>query len=301
MTSASASSHSTEQPVQFGSERHLVGVLTTPPAGRNRGFALIILNAGVLHRVGPHRLHVHLARRAADVGVPALRLDLSGIGDSKSPRSDVSFRTQSVRDARAAMDLVSVKLGVNRFILFGLCSGADNSLATALEDERVFSIAVVDPISYATPQARLRRLSARLIELGGVREAARWGLSRAARMLEEYASRKTTSKDDGVTSGEETQQGREVPDRAVYEAQLRRLVDRGVQILAIFSGAMGEKHNSPNQFFEVFPNLKGRVECQTFLNANHTFTELTAQTQLIRAVVDWLVNVRLPESRLLTS
>lgn len=274
-----------EQPVRFGAERHLVGILTIPPAGRRREYALIALNAGVLHRVGPHRLHVNLARRVAEVGIPALRVDLSGIGDSQSPRTDLSFRTQSVKDVQAAMDLVSRLLGVNKFILFGLCSGADNSLATALADDRVFATALVDTICYVTPQARLRKISSRFGELGGMRAFARWGLSRAAKALEDYANHSQQGK---------TQQGREIPEKVAYEAQLRRLVENDVHILALFSGAMGERFNGPSQFFEAFPNLKGRVLCHYFPSANHTFTDLSIQSHLVRTVVDWSTTIRPP-------
>lgn len=289
-TGAPASNTLSEQPVQFGAERHLVGVLTNPKVAIGHEYALIVLNAGVLHRVGPHRLHVKLARKAADLGIPALRIDLSGIGDSQSPRSDLSFRAQSVKDVQAAMDLLNKRLGVNKFILFGLCSGADNALATALADARVFAIALVDTICYVTPQARLRKLTSRLGELGGVREFAKWGLSRAAKALEDYANRSSAPSE--VTP--RTQQGREVPDKAEYEAQLRRLVDSGVQILALFSAAMGDNHNGPNQFFEVFPELKGRVASHYFPNANHTFTELDAQSRLLSTVGNWLTTVRPP-------
>ena len=217
-------------------------------------------------------------------------MDLSGIGDSQSPRSDLSFRAQSVKDVQAAMDLLNRRLGVNKFILFGLCSGADNSLATALADDRVFAIALVDTICYVTPQARLRKLSSRLGELGSVRELAKWGLTRAAKALEDYANRSGAP----TEATPRTQQGREVPDKAEYEAQLRRLVDGGVQILALFSAAMGDNHNGPNQLFEVFPELKGRVASHYFPTANHTFTELAAQSRLLSTVTDWLTTVRPP-------
>lgn len=291
IATVAAGNQTTETPLQFGVERHLVGILTAPTeATRQREFALIILNAGVLHRVGPHRLHVKLARKAAELGIPALRMDLSGIGDSRSPRTDLSFRALSVRDAQAAMDLVSHRLGVNHFVLFGLCSGADNSLATALEDERVFSIAMVDPICYVSPQARIRKLKSRLNELGSVREVTRWGLARMAKKAEDYATR--SLRQDGHDSGEKTQQGREVPEKSSYETQLLTLCNRGVRILTLFSGAMDDNFNGPEQLFEVFASLKGRVTCEYFPEANHTFVELSTQAALLDAVTRWLTSIQ---------
>ena len=54
----------TETAVLFGPRQTLVGVLTDPgaPAPPDRP-AIILLNAGRIHHVGPNRLHVKLARR----------------------------------------------------------------------------------------------------------------------------------------------------------------------------------------------------------------------------------------------
>ena len=119
-----------ERVLRLGSEGHLVAIATDPPAPLAAP-GVIFLNAGVLHRVGPHRLHVLLARRLAAAGFAAVRMDLSGIGDSSPVPSGMSFRASSVADVRAAMDGLGSDDGTGaRFVLFGLCSGADNALAT---------------------------------------------------------------------------------------------------------------------------------------------------------------------------
>ncbi|KAB2882946.1 MAG: hypothetical protein F9K40_23225, partial [Kofleriaceae bacterium] len=144
-----------ERAMALGAEANLIGILSGPalPAAspsRTPRPVVIFLNAGVLHRVGPHRLHVNLARRLAARGISSLRLDLSGIGDSRSVPGSLSFRQSAVADTRAAMDQLGAELGARRFILFGLCSGADNALATAEVDPRVTGIIVLDPPAYVT-------------------------------------------------------------------------------------------------------------------------------------------------------
>ena len=149
----------------LGAEANLIGVLSEPdralpspaPPRSTPRPVVILLNAGVLHRVGPHRLHVNLARRLAARGITSLRLDLSGIGDSPSVPGARSFRESAVADTKAAMDQLAVELGAERFVLFGLCSGADNALATAEVDPRVVGVVVIDPPAYVTPRARARR------------------------------------------------------------------------------------------------------------------------------------------------
>ena len=145
-----------------GNDRELVSILTRPDGGAGDRPAVIFLNAGVLHRVGPHRLHVTLARRLAARGLPALRIDLGGVGDSP-PRGDaISFQDSAVADTRAAMTALTAATGAARFILAGLCAGADNSVATALVDPRVAGVVLLDPPTYASRQAQLRKLGARV-------------------------------------------------------------------------------------------------------------------------------------------
>ena len=63
-----------------------------------------------------------------------------------------TFRDSAVADTRAAMTGLTEALGSVRFVLFGVCSGADNAVATALVDERVAAIVLVDPPAYAYAQ-----------------------------------------------------------------------------------------------------------------------------------------------------
>jgi hypothetical protein len=59
-------------------------------------------------------------------------------------------------------------------------------------------------------------------------------------------------------------------------------------VLAIYSGIHGAGYNDADQLFEVFPELRGRMDHVYFPNANHTFTELAAQAELIATVTRWL-------------
>ena len=262
--------------MRFGPDEQIVGILTQPEVSAPT--AVTILNAGVLHRVGPHRLHVSLARRLAELGFTALRLDLGGIGDSVASTDAATFRESAVADTRLALD----GLTAQRHILFGVCAGADNALATALVDDRVSAIILVDPYVYPTRRATMRALRMKVTRLGP-RETLRWGLGAARRRLE---WRLAKLRDRGVS--EPQSGGREAPPMASYRLQLRALVERGVKILAIYSGIHGTKYNDEDQLFELFPELRGKVDRIYFPHANHTFTELDAQATLIDGVAAWL-------------
>lgn len=255
---------------------------------------VILLNAGVLHRVGPHRLHVTLARQLARRGFLAVRLDLGGLGDSPATAMAGSFTESAVADVRAAMTDLAQRFGARRFVLFGLCSGADNGFAAALEDERIAGLVLLDPHSYRTRRSALRKLGARAAAMGNPVTVAWWGASLAARVVRQQAVTRLAqlrARLAGASGGEagEPSGGREAPPVHVFREQLTRIVDRGVKVLAIYSGAYGDRYNHRDQLFELFPELRGRVDHEFFPAANHMFTELAEQTTLITVVSTWLV------------
>lgn len=70
-----------EETCVFGSANPLVGIITHPEIDVGLP-TVILLNAGLIHRIGPNRVYVRLARHLAGLGFQVLRFDLSGIGDS---------------------------------------------------------------------------------------------------------------------------------------------------------------------------------------------------------------------------
>lgn len=268
-----------ERVLRLGDDGHLVAIASDPPAADETPTA-ILLNAGVLHRVGPHRLHVRLARKLAAQGIPALRIDLSGIGDSRPLPSGLGFRASSVADVRAAMDQVGGTTG--RFVLFGVCSGADNALATAEVDPRVAGLVLVDPPAYATAASRWRRRRASARDPAYLLALPR----RIAAALARRA-RRLWSKPGAPKPGHEPAPGRKSPPLPDFRRQMDALLGRGVRILAIYSGALGDRCNARDQLFEALPELRGRIELEWFADANHTFTERSAQAALLDVVLAW--------------
>jgi pimeloyl-ACP methyl ester carboxylesterase len=250
----------------------------------------VILNAGVLHRVGPHRLHVVLARRLAAAGVTCLRLDLGGIGDSVNSSDATTFRDSAVNDTRLALTGLAERTGAERFVIFGVCAGADNAIATALVDDRVAGIAVVDPHTYASKRGRLRSLYTKL-SARSPKESVRW-IAKVAERRARAALDRLRALRDRAEAPEEEEEGRSPPPLGQFRADLNALVARDAKILAIYSGIHGAKYNHPNQLFELFPELRGKVESAYFSNANHTFTELDEQAELIALVSDWMARFR---------
>ena len=123
-----------EVPARFGADEHLFGILAKPSTRTDKP-AIVLLNAGSIHHVGPHRLYVRLARELARVGHPVLRFDFEGIGDSvlRGPgRENHPYVARPIEDIRAALEYLRAE-GCVRFILAGLCSGAYHVFRAGLE------------------------------------------------------------------------------------------------------------------------------------------------------------------------
>jgi dienelactone hydrolase len=142
-----------ERAAIFGGARRLFGILTTTqPSGGPSGLpAIIMLNAGSVHRMGPHRLYVALARRWAALGFPVLRIDLSGIGDSPAAEQcpeNLTYPRDSLGDVEAAMAFLTETTGTDRFVLTGLCSGGDITFQIGFRSPRVAGAIMINPRTF---------------------------------------------------------------------------------------------------------------------------------------------------------
>jgi alpha-beta hydrolase superfamily lysophospholipase len=149
--SASPNAALLERPVFFGTEPPLFGIVTEPSQGEIRRRAVILLNAGADHHVGPSRIYVSIARRWARQGYFVLRMDLAGIGDSgtrtESPDDEV-FPPAALDDIRAAMELLKNRYGIRDITLAGLCSGAYHALRAVVAGLPAGRILMVNPLNF---------------------------------------------------------------------------------------------------------------------------------------------------------
>ncbi|MBN7797424.1 hydrolase 1, exosortase A system-associated [Parahaliea mediterranea] len=133
---------SDEQGVAFQCDGDtLLGVIHRPPRGIERGVLIVV--GGPQYRVGAHRQFVNLARHLAAAGIPAMRFDYRGMGDSEG-----NFRGfQHVsRDIGAAMDEFFARLPqMKSVVLWGLCDGATAAACYAVDDRRVSGLALANP------------------------------------------------------------------------------------------------------------------------------------------------------------
>jgi pimeloyl-ACP methyl ester carboxylesterase len=285
-----------ETPLSFGRSHRLFGLLTEP-AGAAAAPVVILLNAGLIHHVGPRRIHVRLARRLAGRGLRVLRIDLSGIGDSESRRDGLSAVEGVVSDVREAMDALAQRLHAREFVLFGICSGAKIAFQVARRDPRVVGTVLIDPGDFgrqaqASPasgdsafvQHYVRHYWRSVFSKGlSLKRVVGWFTGKANYA---YARKVLSTQLRGLFGSR--REARET--REALSAELEALAARGARSLLLY----GEQGAS-RVFFEMMLQeslarraADGRIAVRILPETDHNFVTLASQAQLLRAVESWV-------------
>lgn len=275
-----------ERTLCFGPDRRLIGTVTLPPRPEATDLpGLILLNAGALPRIGPHRLNVELARTAAIQGICAVRFDLPGLGDSGFINSEESHEQQTFTAVRHAMELLSrTACAPRRFIIAGLCSGADVGYLMALQDKRVCGIFMIEPYYFPS------RLSGLLRTLRRVRE---YGLRRAvlriSQRLRGYRNH-PSSDDSSVPPPPPEESVRSSPSTEEFAHGLKQLVDRQVWLRLIYANTLMGQYDMRKHERGVFRELVGNryFELSMTPHTDHLFTRTEARRSLVRQMAAWL-------------
>jgi len=268
----------TEHAVIFAAAHPLIGVLTEAEAeGSPRRPAVVFLNAGMLHRVGPNRLHVRIARELARRGFVSFRFDRSGVGDSP-PRTDgLPLRAAALGDVRDALDFLAAKGAASTFVLVGLCSGADLAFRAAASDERVVGAVFIDGLPYHTLRSRLHHYGSWLMRRGNWRRLLALDGPLWRRLLR---PRQQARPADAVRR-------RDVPLRHEAESRLREFARRGMRLLLLYTA--DRDYSYPRHFADTFPGVRSeRIDVAYFRDADHTFTLRANQDLLVRRIDEWI-------------
>ncbi len=131
-----------ERPLVFPCNGSSVyGILSLPEQMGSRGVLIVV--GGPQYRVGSHRQFTLLARYLAARGVPVLRFDCRGMGDSEG-----DFRTfeDFEDDLRCAIDIFFEKVPQLRdLVIWGLCDAASAALFHAYRDQRITGLVLLNP------------------------------------------------------------------------------------------------------------------------------------------------------------
>jgi pimeloyl-ACP methyl ester carboxylesterase len=264
-----------EEAHRFGRSRHLVGIAGVPEGARGET-GVIVLNAGLVHRIGPFRLHVELTRQLNAAGYPTLRFDLSTLGDSAASGGQQT-RTQAVcADVDDAMKLLSERAGCERFVLVGLCSGAQNAHVVAATDPRVAGAVFLDGYAFRTLGYKLRHYLPRLVD------PARW-----ARRLMRRAGGDTAA---AVPKVAQPVFAVAPAPRDEVIADFTGMVERGMKLYLVYSGGISNYFNHARQFRECFGKVMSHPAVTTRYAAetDHTYILTGDRARLLDGIGGWL-------------
>jgi len=281
-----------EKVLLLSAKKSLVGVLTDPPLALpgQRSPAVILLNAGLLHRSGPNRLYVKIARNLAAAGFVTLRFDFSGIGDSEVRGDNLSFEQSVMLETQEVMDYLTATRSVQQFILMGICSGADNALRVASKDKRVVGCALIDAHafpswSYFFDSYRGRLLSAKSWWQFFTGKSDLWGIMR-------NFPRYLLKTSQGQTTSVEVQNGHKPLAQAITD-NIHSLVARGVHLLFIYSGTSPSYYYYRARLKKELDQLQstGKVRLRYLKESDHIFTLLSDQQWLVGEIHDWITGL----------
>lgn len=272
----------TERAVRFGSEQNLVGVVHLPDTPRRDRPGVLFFNAGLDHRVGPKRLYVALARALVAVGYPVLRFDPAGLGESRNPGHAHRGDDDPLRPARAAASALRREACVHDLIVFGLCSGAGEAHAFALDDPAVKGVVLIDAYVYPTARFRMLYMWQRVSSLKRWKNLWRRMFKRGADQAQG-----TGVVLDAALEVEEFFVSPEKPD---FAAELQRLIERGTQLLYLYTGDSHQWYNYQGQFARGFRDLNlDAVLREVFMpRADHTFSRSKDRVALVGELKAWL-------------
>ena len=268
-----------ERVISVGTPIPLAGVFTSPEQASTKSPGLILLNSGMMHHVGTCNLSVKFARSAARTGIPSFRFDSSGIGDSRARTFAGGHEEREVSEIREVMDELSRQEGITRFILCGLCSGADAALATAAVDQRVVGIVQLDPLCFRTLKWYFYHYFPRVTDINC------W-----LRLLKRLCGAQVVPEALAPEFLEEVdEQTRHDLDRQMLTSAYKELVRRGVHIMVVMTGGQEHIYNTLGQFREVFGSVNfGSALAEHYLpRSQHIVTEPEDQVFIVDLVTSW--------------
>jgi dienelactone hydrolase len=300
-----------ERAVTFGGDRRLFGILTSPPPGAMRTDlpAIIMLNAGSIHRIGAHRLYVPMARRWAALGFQVLRVDLSGIGDSPvgaGQQENLTYPRDRGQDVQAAMDFLTESLKIDKFVLTGLCSGGDITFEIGFRSPKVAGAIMINPrtfcvndLSMVDSYQQARWYQGSLLQPDSLKKLLRGDVdvARAARIVAPKVADQVVSRarravshllgggrNDSAAATSDEPRENDVPKC------LRLMAERGVDTyLVVTEHDPGVDYVDANYGREMraLASLSGYLRTE-IKGTDHTFTARWAQDFVSSAITDHL-------------
>ncbi|MES2072196.1 MAG: hydrolase 1, exosortase A system-associated [Pseudomonadota bacterium] len=279
-------------------DAQLYGVLSLPEQAGTTGVLVIV--GGPQYRAGSHRQFTLLARHLAERGIPAMRFDYRGMGDSEGQPS--SFDSIS-EDVRAALDqFFSAAPGLREVALWGLCDAASAALFYAPQDARVTGVAMLNPwvrTEQGAAKAYLKHYYLnRLFEAGLWQKifSGKFSLIAAAKSFARLLSQATAPTPvaaAGGTANAPAAAGSGIAPEADLPGRMRDCLGRfSGRVLIILAG----KDLTAQEFADLTTSsgswkkllASPKVSRRELADADHTFSRRAWRDQVADWTADWI-------------
>ncbi len=247
----------------------LVGIVDVPERPLPRG--VLVLTGGPQYRVGGHRQFTLLARMLAPRGIPVMRFDHRGMGDSEgAPRAYDDIGD----DVRAAMKEFFMQVPeMKEIVIWGLDDAATAAALYAHTDARVRALVLLNPWvrdPHGADRASLMpHLRARFGELGFWRKVA------------------SGSREAGAGAPRHDLRA------AALDADLP-LQQRIMAALTCFEGhtmvILGGADPQAHEFSELLDKHEARVRRVTIAGANHSFASREWRDEVAETSANWIMS-----------
>jgi hypothetical protein len=233
----------------------LIGIVDVPERPLVRG--MLILVDSTQYRAGSHRQFTLLSRLLAARGVPVMRFDRAGAGDSEG-EPEVGTDPQGIGDIAAAMREFFVHVSeMKEAVILAPGDAAAGAALYAAGDARVTGLALLDPLLPLLPPAPAGA--------GAVpqesKPALRYGPRSAADRLFRRASafRRMASRAAGRTAAAAGTGQNPAPGQQVPPALAQALAGFGGRVLLVCAGAQGASGDATRALEGQHPRSR-RVE-----------------------------------------
>lgn len=269
-------------------EAHLIGIVHQPAQPRSQGL-LCVIAGGPQYRIGCCRQQVTLARKLAAAGIPVMRFDYRGMGDSEG--EDPGLERGPDIDAAIAQFKKALP-GLQEIVLYGGCDGASAIAMSGWNNPDVSAWVLNNPYTEgeaAQAQVMLKHYYLeRLLSRDFWRKLARFefDIGKSAGSL--FATLKRARSTQQPGSREKDALDPSIPFTQRMLEGWRRF--RGDVLLLIASRSLVAKEfdqcvaaSAAWQAVVHRPNVQ-RVE---LTDADHTFSEPGSQEALHAALIAW--------------
>jgi exosortase A-associated hydrolase 1 len=256
--------------IECGQDK-LVAVLAMPDRPGTRG--VLVITGGPQYRVGSHRQFVLLARQLAQDGMPVMRFDQRGMGDSEGKPRKFDEIDHDISCAIAAFFAHQPQL--TEIVLWGLCDGATAASFHAPSEPRVCGLILLNP--WVRTEAGEARTTLRYYYVSRLRQWEFWrkllrGKVQAVGSLQSIGSQLRHA---GATQAD-----------SLPERMMQALGRFGKPILIVLSG----QDLTAREFSDVLAGTGLRCDRADVPDANHTFSSRAWRDQLARTCSSWIAS-----------